>query len=366
MIEFLSLKPKAFGLDFSDLSLKIVKLKKKGKFLRLASWGEIEIKPGIIEEGEIKDEKALVEIIKEGLNQVKGERLKTKNVIASLPEKKAFLQVIQMPKMQEEELKTAVLFEAENYIPFPIEEVYLDFQIVPPVCNHLDHLDVLIAALLKKTVDPYFSCLKKAGLSPRALEIESQSVSRALIKNGMSPFPVYIIDFSRSRASFIIFSGYSLRFTSSIPISSQKLTEAISRTLKVDLIKAEKLKLKYGLQTPKTAENKKIFEAMIPVLTDLVEQIKVYIRYYHTYVSHEHLSPDSRKIERFFLCGEGANLKGLVDFLSSELKILVEFGNPWVNILSEPLKEIPDLPFEESLGYTTTLGLALRGVGEER
>ena len=355
MFEFLSLKSESFGLDFSDLSLKIIKLKKKGKFLSLASWGEVKIKPGMIEEGEIKNETALVEIIKEGLNKVKGEKLKTRNVVASLPEKKAFLQVIQMPKMKEEELKTAVLFEAENYIPLPVEKVYLDFQLVAPVHDNLDHLDILIAAFPKKTVDLYLSCLKKAGLLPQVLEVESQSISRALIKNGVSPFPLFIIDFGKSRTSFIIFSGYSLRFTSSIPISSQKLTETISRTLGVNLAGAEKLKLKYGLRPP-------VSEVMTLVLTDLVKQIKKYINYYHTHSSHEHLPPDGEEIKKILLCGRGANLKGLTDFISSELEIPVEFGNPWINILPEPLKEVPELPFKESLGYTTALGLALRGV----
>jgi len=366
-MKFLTLKPESFGLDFSDLSLKIVKLKKKGKFFSLASWGEIKIKPGVIEEGEIKNETALVEIIKEGLNKVKGEKLKTRNVIASLPEKKAFLQVIQMPKMKKEELKTAVLFEAENYIPIPVERVYLDFQLVAPVHDHLDHLDILIAALPKKTVDPHLSCLKKAGLFPQALEVESQSISRALIKNGVSPFPLFMIDFGRSRTSFIIFSGYSLRFTSSIPISSQKLTEAISRTLGVDLVRAEKLKLRYGLRSSKeTIKNKKNSEAITPILIDLVEQIKKYISYYHTHSGHEHLSPDGEGIKKILLCGRGANLIGLADFISSELRIPVELGNPWVNILPEPLKEVPELPFEESLGYTAALGLALRGIRNSR
>ena len=99
MIEFLTLNPKAFGLDISDLSLKFIDLEKKGNFLSLASWGEIAVRPGIIEEGEIKDEEALSEIIKDGLNKVKGKKLKTRDVIASLPEKNAFLQVIKMPKM---------------------------------------------------------------------------------------------------------------------------------------------------------------------------------------------------------------------------------------------------------------------------
>lgn len=363
MIEFLSLKPEAFGLDFSDLSLKIAKLNKKGNFLSLTSFGEIEIKPGIIEEGEIKDENALIEAVKKGLKEVKGEKLKTKNVIASLPENKAFLQVIQVPKMAQDELKTAVSFEAENYIPLPLEEVYLDFQVIPPICNHLDHVDVLIAAFPKKTLYPYFYCLKKAGLIPQVLEIESQSISRALIKNWVSSFQVLIIDFGRSRASFIIFSGNSLRFTSSIPISSNELTETIARTLKIDLPEAEKLKLKYGLEISRgITKNKKIGEAIIPVLTNLIEQIKKYINYYQTHASHEHLPSNGKGIEKVLLCGRGANLLGLTDFLSAELKIPVELGNPWVNILPQPLKEVPELPFEESLGYTTALGLALRGI----
>src|SRR4030042_6291945 len=136
MVEFLNLKPEVFGLDISDLSLKIAKLKKRGKSLTLSSFGEEEIKPGIMKEGEIQDENELSKIIKEGLKKVKGEKLKTKYVIASLPEEKAFLQVIQLPKMPEEDLKSAVVYEAENYIPLPIEEVYLDSQIVPALHDH--------------------------------------------------------------------------------------------------------------------------------------------------------------------------------------------------------------------------------------
>lgn len=371
MLEFLTLEPEAYGLDISDLSLKIAKLKKKRRFLNLVSWGEIGIKPGIIEEGEIKDEAALAKIIKQGLSEVKGQKLGTRNIIASLPEKKAFFQIVQLPKMKKEELKTAVPFEAENYIPLPVEEAYLDFQIIPPARANLNRLDILIAAIPKKTVAPYVSCLKKAGLVPLALEVESQSIVRALIKNKVSPFPVFIIDFGRSRASFIIFSGFSLRFTCSIPISSQKLTEAISQSLKVDLAEAEKLKLDYGLRVVKkgsskskeeTIESKKIFDAMIPILTDLVNQIKKYIRYYHTHIDSERLPLESRKIKKILLCGRGANLRGLTDFLSFEFKIPVELGNPWINILPEPLKEVPGLSFEKSLGHTTALGLALRGI----
>lgn len=363
-MDFLTLKPEAFGLDISDLSLKIIKLKKKRGALGLASFGEAKIKSGIIEEGEIKDEETLAKIIREALTKVRGEKLNSKYVISSLPEEKAFLQVIQMPPMTEEELKRAVRFEAENYIPLPIEEVYLDFQIVKPLYNHLDHLDVLIAALPKKTVDSYTSCLKKAGFIPWVLEIESQAISRALVKNEVSPCPLLLIDLGATKTSFIIFSGYSLRFTSSIPVSSQKFTEAISRGLKVDSAEAEKLKLKYGIKADIKNKGKEIFEALIPVLSYLIEKIKTHLNYYQTHASHEHL-PSNKGVAKIFLCGGGANFQGLSDFLSSQLKIPVELGNPWINILPKPLKEVPELPHEESLRYTAALGLALRGIKQK-
>ena len=389
MFGILTLKPEAFGLDISDLSLKIIKLKKIKNGFDLASFGEEKIKPGIIKGGEIKDEKALSEVIKEALIKVKGEKLKTKYVVASLPEEKAFLQVIQMPRMSEEDLKSAVIYEAENYIPLPIEEVYLDSQVIQPVHNHLDHFDVLIAALPEKTVDPYLSVLKMARLEPVSLEIESLSISRALIKGEVSAFPVLLIDLGATRTSFIIFSGHSLRFTSSIPVSSGNFTEIISKTLGVDLAEAEKLKIKYGLEekiqinkikkgtekktdyNPPTASSRsqseraprgKIFEALIPPLVDLIQQIERHLDYYQTHASHEHLPPNGKGVSKILLCGGGANLKGLPELLSLELKIPVELGNPWINILPTSLKELPDLPLEKSLAFTTAIGLALRGI----
>lgn len=365
----MSLKPNAFGLDISDLSLKIVKLKKspfkkENSTLALSSFCEEKMKPGLIEAGKIKNEEDMVKIIKRALRKVKGEKLETNSVVASLPEEKAFLQVIQLPKMEKKELRRAVFYEAENYIPLPLEEVYLDFQVIPPFSNSLDHTDVLIAALPRETVDSYVSILKKAGLQPKALEIESLAIARALVKNGISPVPLLLIDLGATRTSFIIFAGYSLRFTSSIPVSSEKFTQAITRTLKIKEDEAEKLKIKYGIKEKKTKEGKEVFESLIPSLTDLTEQIANHIYYYHTHSSHEHLPPNGKGVAKVLLSGGGANLRGLSDFLSLELKIPVEIGNPWVNILPSSLKEIPALSFEESLSYTTALGLALRAIKE--
>jgi type IV pilus assembly protein PilM len=172
MFDFLTLKPEAFGLDFSDSSLKITKLKKIGKNLKLASFGEILIRPGVIKNGEIKNKEILVKTIKKAVSEVKGERIKTKYVNVSLPEEKAFLEVIQMPKTLEEDLKSAVVFEAEDHVPMPIEEVCLDAQIVPAVSDHLDHQDVLLVAFPKKIIYSYIDCLEEAGFVQAVFEID--------------------------------------------------------------------------------------------------------------------------------------------------------------------------------------------------
>jgi type IV pilus assembly protein PilM len=361
-MEFLSLKPKAFGLDISDLSLKFLMLKEKGKKIKVISFGESLIEPGIIEQGEIKEEEKLAGIIKETTK-----RMKTKYVVASLPEEKAFLQVIKMPMMSKEDLKSAIVFEAENYIPLPISEVYLDCEIVPPVYNHLKHLDVLLAAVPKKVVDSYLRVLKKAGLKPIAFEIESLALARALIENQTTTYPVLIIDLGATRTSFIIFAGKSVIFTTSIPVSGIHFTELIAKNLKISFEEAEKLKILHGLKEglkiklgEKTTLEKvkgKIFEALIPALVDLVQQIKKYIDYYQAHAYLSGLPPDGKRIHRVILSGGGAGLKGLKEFLELELKISVEIGNPWINV-----GEVKNFPKEKSLNFATAIGLALRGI----
>ena len=329
MFKNLTSSPNAFGLDISDSCLKIAQLKKRGKYFSLNCFGNFAIKPGIIEKGEIKNKKALIALIKRAILNVKPKKINTKNVIVSLPEEESFLKVIKMPLMKKQELAGAVKYEAENHIPIPIEKVYLDFQVVDPIYNHKDYLEVLIAVLPKKTVDPYLEVLKKAELKPLVFEIEAQATARALIKSQVSPVPILIIDIGAARTSFIIFSGYSLRFTCSIPISHPALTK----------------KKNSGL-------------------THLIEQIKKYLNYYQTHESYAHLPPDGKTIKKILLCGGGANIKGLADVLSKELKTLVEIANPWVNILPENKKKVPGVSFKESLKYATVLGLALRGTGK--
>ncbi len=106
---------------------------------------------------------------------------------------------------------------------------------------------------------------------------------------------------------------------------------------------------------------KKNFKIMTPLLLNLVSQIRTHLGYYRSHVAKSKLS-DKGTINKILLCGSGANLKGLAPFLADQLKVEVEPGNPWVNVLKEPLKKTPCIDFEESLGFTTALGLAFKKI----
>jgi len=378
MLDVLTLRPIAFGMDVSDSSLKLVQLRRCGRELDIASFGEELLSPGIVDKGEIKDEKALAKAMHQFLSRVKGERLKTDRVVASLPEEKAFLKVIQLPKMTVEELAKVISFEAENHIPFSAKECYLDFELIDPVVNHLDHLDVLLVACPRQVVDSYLRVFKMAGLKPMALETESLAISRSLVKNWLSSVPVLLIDLGSVRTSLVIFSGRSIRFTSSLPFSSAQITQTLAGGLQLSWEQAEKFKTDYGLvgqpevklqeKTGDSEPEREIFgdsqvlRILSPLLSDWVSEIRNFLDFYYSHAGHEHLPLTGSEVRRIILSGGGANLKGLDRFLSKELNLPVVLGNPWVNILADPSLRVPEDYLRRSLSYATVLGLALRGV----
>lgn len=362
-MKFLNLKYDAFGLDINDSSVKIAKLEKKHGSFYLSSFGKTDLKPGVVEAGVIKNEKLLSEAIKRTYDNVKGKKIKSKYAVMSLPEEGSFMQVIQMPKMKREELKTAIIFEAENYIPLPIDQVCLDFQAITPIKNNLDHMDVLVVATPKQTVVSYVSCIKSAGLIPLSAEVESQSIIRALIKNETDENPLVVIDIGKNNIDLIIFSGQAIRFTYSIQISQNQLTSALADNLNVSAAEAEKVKTKYGLDDfddKASLGAKKIFQIMSPILDEFVAEIKKNVNFYQEHATHEHL-PASGKIKKIILCGGGANLKKLPEFLAKKTGVFTEIGDPCLNLNLRKNKsqKIDVLPF------TTAIGLALGAVNIE-
>lgn len=355
MRKFLSVKSEIFGLDINDFSVKILKLKEKRGQLYLVSLAEAEIDNGLVEEGVIKNENALADIIKRACKNMQGESLNTKYVVASLPEEKSFLQVIKMPNLEEKELKSAALFEVENYIPLSVSDIYVDFQKISSDPEN-NTSEVLIVAMAKPIIDSYISCLEKAGLIPVSLVVESQAISRAVMGDISGDSVFAIVDFGRNNSNLIVYSRNSVRFACSVGVGSSQISQAIADSLKINLNEAENLKINNGL-----TGDPKVSGAVSPILDEFATQIKKYADFYTEHFFHENPSPEE-KIEKIFMCGGGSELKGLPEYFSKKLGIQVELASIFKNIFYNNKKILMQNP----LSFTTSLGLARRGIIENK
>lgn len=347
-------KKSILGLDLSELSFKIVRLESQGGNISLASFVEEGIPAGLVEAGEIKNEKEVVALLKKALKRIKGGIFhKSQQVVANLPVEKVFIRMVQLPKMKKEELSQAIKWETEANIPLDADEVYLDWQIVKPLSNNLDHLDVLIAAVPKNIVNGYLSLLNQVGLKAIALEPEAIALIRGLIREDELK-PTMIVDLGETKTNFVIFSAGTFRFSFRISISGRLFVEAIMKKMNLDKEKAEQLKIEVGLDKDK--EEGKVYQALEPIVSDLSQQILDYIAFYHEHATHVH-GPDG-VIAQILLCGGDSLLNNLPSFLSQKTNLPVALGNPWINFPSViPAKVISK---KEALKFTIALGLALR------
>lgn len=335
-----------FGLDIGDLSFKIVFLKKKGKEIVLESAKEKIVPKGYFLKGEIKEGEKIVNLLREFIRELK---LPTPYLVAVLPETKTFIKLIEV--LAEENLLEKVKREIELCVPFRLEEVYFDWQIFSQEGRKKK---VLIGVAPKTIVDSYLDILKKAGVKPAVLEIESMSILRALVgkeKDKNSNQPKVILDLGATRSSLIIVEEGLIQLTISLPFSGENLTENISSELKIDFAEAERIKREYG----KKDKNSQLEKVISSFLENLSQALKTHLSFYEEGVG--------KKIKEIILCGGGANLFNLVPFLAEKLKIKVSKGNPWINIIKKDEK--PPLSEDLSLIYTTAIGLALRGLEEK-
>jgi len=342
-------KKYSLGIDISELSLKLVQLEDNEEKPKLISVNETELQKDAILQGELKNEQGLVNALKKLISSVKGQKIKSNKVVISLPEEKSFIDILKMPLLSNEELEKAVCFEASNRLPLPIEETCFGFEVVA----RNNHLDVLIAACPEKVVIPYLNACKKVGLSPIAFEIECQAIARCFTKSRVFYKPFLIIDFGENRTSFMIYSGISLRFTSTISVSSGAFTEAIVQQFKLTQQKAEALKIKEGL-----LGKKDVLKAVKPLLDDLVAQTNHHLDYYRSFNQKLNQQKNGAHLEQIVLCGGGANLKGLSEFLTKELAMPVKLADIWLNIEKDKISQ--GLVKNNSLGLATAVGLALR------
>jgi len=343
-MSFINSTSSVFGLDIGDLSLKLIFLTKKGKKIELKNYGEKIVPRGFFINGEIQKEKEIAQLIK---TFVKETKVFTPYVVSVLPETKTFIKTIEIPWSEKQNIVEAIKREIELYIPFKLEEVYFDWQIVEESDTKIK---VLVGLASKKIIDSYLKILKMAGLQPISLEIESVAILKAMFneKEDISKSLAFI-DLGATRSSLIVVDKGIIQLTISLPLSGDLLTKNISTNLKISIDDAQKMKKNPdGFPEQHTLIHKEIESFAITLASSLKNHLKFYE------------DSSNQKIEKIVTCGGVANISGLMAVLEKNLQIPIVKANPGLNMLhkNSPLSD------DQFLVYTTAIGLALTGLEE--
>ncbi|PIP28466.1 MAG: hypothetical protein COX29_01040 [Candidatus Moranbacteria bacterium CG23_combo_of_CG06-09_8_20_14_all_35_22] len=347
--KIINLENKYFGLDISDLSVKIFQLEKNGREDVVRSFGVKEIPSGCIENGKIINREKVIEIIKNLFATARPEKINTKKVICSLPESKVFLHAVTIPKMSEEEAMEAVKWEIEASIPLSVDQVYYDWQFLE---EKEGKQNVLTAATVKEFVDEMCAMLEESGLEVYGLEMESIALARSLVVKISQPEEVFLlVDIGATKTSFTISERNIPYFTSSIPFSSSSITEEIASRLALQKEEAQNLKITQGIEN--SSGSNSILNAISPLLENVSVEIEKTIDFYQS------MSKNNIKKVKIILTGGGANLKGLLEYLKPKLSYEIVLGDAWINLNFG--KKIPSIKQADLNRYAVSVGLAMRG-----
>lgn len=339
-----------FGLDLSDLSVKIVQLGFTGKKCNVVRYGSTFIAPGNVMDGEIKSQDG----VRDALVRCRAKSgVKTKKVFCSLPEGKSFLRVIETPRLSDTELEEAIAWQVEENIPMGLDQLYYDW--LPLQRNFSQDpkkMNILLVAVARGIVDAFLEVLESAGLQIVGMGTESMAQVQSLLAEDVtSKETVLIVDIGDRRTTFTFAVGGTPCFTSSVSLSSQMMTDAIAKTLRIPTEEAEKLKLEQGIGS--FVKKDPLFRSVEPVLENLIRYLQTSMDFFVTGLKF------SRSVDRIILCGGGSNAEGFSVYLGKRLGKLVERGNPWVRMNIQEV--LPAIPYQDALRYSTAIGLAWQG-----
>jgi type IV pilus assembly protein PilM len=334
-----------FGLDIGFNSIKAMQIESHHGKPTVVGYGIIQFDPKAIENGVIKDYETIAKAVLDLFqNHLMGE-INTRRVAVSVPAARTFSRILSLPKLDQKDLSEAVRTEAEQYIPVPIDDLYLDFMITEQTDKETR---VLAVAVPKKVVDSYSTLMELLGLDVVVMETTTGATARLFRHTDAHDVPSVVIDFGAISSDISIYDK-SLAVTGTIPGGGDDVTNAIANTLGVTHEEGHIIKVKYGLNVSK--KQTEIRAALQPMLQQLVKEIKRMLRYYD-----QRASSHGHKIEQVVTHGGGSNVPGLSEYLIDTLRLPVRACDPWSQFdfhhIDKPSKT-------EQPVFVTVAGLAL-------
>lgn len=307
------------GVDIGTTSIKLVELRKKQNIVELTNYGILE-KYGHLERINDAIQTDSFKLLEEStallLRQLI-EKSKTKNQKAfmSLPSFSGFISLMEIPEMSVKEIAKAVRFQAGQYIPMPLHETTLDWQIIEKTEGKLI---ILLMGVPTDIIKRYIRSAELAKIDLKGLELENVAVARLFGKKEKGTFA--LVDIGGRNTSISIIDKGALRMSHSIDTAGGDLTQVISSGLGVNPLRAEELKKVYGLNIQARGEVK-----IIDLLTPLMDVIK---RETEKIINNYYIRT-KRKTEKIVITGGGANLQGIENYYSERLSLPVIKGDPF-------------------------------------
>lgn len=343
---FLHSKP-LIGIDISPTYIKIMSINPK-KWL-VTSYGSINVDPQKLQESLSGDGSYLSEIIKQLIKKNLIGHLVSDHVVVSIPTNRTYSRSISLPVEAIKKMDAAVQLEAEQYIPVPLSELNLSYDIIE---KNGKNVDILMSAAPKKIVNNVVTACESAGLTVISVEPSISSVARLINLTENGQLPTIVVDIGAAITDVAILHK-KIRATGGVQVGGNTFTFDISKKLGTSLENAHQLKVLNGLNvSPKQA---KIRAALKPSLDQIVTEIKKIIRYYNERIE------GSQKIEQVILVGGGSNIPGIGDYFTNELTLPVRVASPWQALDFGKLPQ-PSKQFKSR--YITVAGVASTTLSE--
>ncbi len=384
MSRWLSPKIEAVGLEVGTSALKVVELR-PGNPPSLSALAMRPMPPGLIQEDRVTDAQGLAEEIKALFHDAGIHRRFT---VTAVSNRQAITRNIHVPRMSVQELDEAIKWEAERYIPFPIDEVILDYFVLdnPEDVEEGGQLEVVIAAARLDEVTQQVEYLKLAGLEPHVIDVKPFSLLRSLkgsllgehLSKTTLSGSVYteanevgvVLEIAASTSTITLVRGQRVLMNRPLSVSGDHFTAAIQRAFGLDFDSAEDVKLEYGTATIPTEDEEdllnfdakreqfspgRVYEALRPVLVDLTTDIRRSLEFFR-------VQSGDANISRMLVTGGGAKLRGLPEAIGDALGFRVELGDPWLTIYVDENRFDTQYLRRAASEFAVPLGLALRGV----
>lgn len=346
-------KTQLIGLDIGSKTIKAGEIADAKGGYALKNFGMIDIAPGLIEEGNIREPDAVAGAIKE---LWKSSNIKDKNVAISVGGLSVIVKKINVQTMEEEELQETINLEAEQYIPFDISDVNIDFQILGESDVNPNQMSVLLVAAKKETVDDYISLVGMAGLNPCVIDVDAFALQNIYELNyEAAEENIALIDIGASKTSLNILKENNSVFMRDVSLGCGQINQRIVSMIDCTMEEAEEIKF--------NPESDKISQTDLDqILTSVISDWSMEIRraldfFYSTY-------PDDH-IEKIILSGGGGNIEEFRSLLSAETSTEVETINPFLNLTVDEGRFESSYIERISTQAAICLGLAIRKVDDK-